>query len=525
MKCVLTWLEQSAAQKPQHCAVSDPHLSLTYEELLHAAQSFGTYFATADHAAARRSVAFYLEKSSYALAAMLGAVYAGDYYSVLDTRQPAVRIHEICQTLNPQVIVTDDEFYEQALAHIDTNRYQVVRLSEILHTAINTDFLAACQRALCDIDPLYVNFTSGSTGKPKGVVVSHRSVIDFIPIFTSTFHMDSDDIFANQAPFDFDVSVKDIYSALYLGATLQIIPREYFSVPTKLMDYLVEQKVTTLVWAVSALCFVSIMNGFDYKVPTTIKRVLFSGEVMPIKQLAKWRKYLPDVTYVNLYGPTEITCNCTYFVVDRPYQKGEVIPIGKPFDNERVVLIASCDENEDKACAVADEGALNDGKTCEYQVTKAGVEGEICVSGTALGLGYLNEPQKTAAAFVQNPLQNSWLEPLYRTGDMGYFDSCGNLVYTSRKDHQIKHLGHRIELGDIEAAAMNIDGVEQAVCTYDSKRHRLHLFYMGTALHSDVADALHQNLPQFMIPNTLEALEKLPLTKNGKVDRQALMKK
>lgn len=188
----------------------------------------------------------------------------------------------------------------------------MVSIEDIIDGEVDSTLLARRRADAIDIDPLYINFTSGSTGTPKGVAVCHRSVIDFIGSFTSIFGITQDDVLANQAPFDFDVSVKDVYGGLATGATVQMIPREFFSVPVNLMDFLVEREVTVCTWAVSAMCFVSMMGGFDYRVPTTIREVIFSGEPMPPKQLAVWRAALPDATFVNVYGPTEVTCNCTY---------------------------------------------------------------------------------------------------------------------------------------------------------------------------------------------------------------------
>src|SRR5699024_11209347 len=128
------------------------------------------------------------------------------------------------------------------------------------------------------------------------------NVMDFIPCFTELFAITEQDTLANQAPFDFDVSVKDIYSGLFTGATLQIVPTAYFTQPTKLMDFLCDRQVTVMVWAVSALCFLTTMNALAYRTPTTLRAILFSGEVMPVKHLHKLQTYLPNVQYVNLYG-------------------------------------------------------------------------------------------------------------------------------------------------------------------------------------------------------------------------------
>lgn len=224
---------------------------------------------------------------------------------------------------------------------------------------------------------------------------------------------------------------------------------------------------------------------------------------MPEKHLRAWRTHLPEAVFGNLYGPTEITCNCTYHILepDRDYPQG--IPIGKPFPNERVFLL--------------DQG--------DRVITTPGAVGEICVGGTALALGYYRAPEATAAAFVPNPTNPCWPEPIYRTGDLGQYGAEGELYFRGRKDFQIKYQGHRIELEEIERAVAKVPGVERCICTFEEKRQRLSGFYLGTADPDQVRQTLAQQLPSYMVPSVLRPCETFPLNKNGKVDRKALLER
>ena len=499
-KSVLQWLEDSVRNYPEKVAFTDPASELTYLQLGINAQKVGSFLGT--KISMNEPVSFYLEKSTIAIAGMFGAVYAGGFYSLLDTRQPEVRLNKILDVLESKILLTDEANYELAKQLFEDRNIEIYKIEDIIaNTEIRHEILDPIRSNAMDTDPLYVNFTSGSTGTPKGVTVCHRSVIDFIETLDQTFGIKKEDVIGNQAPFDFDVSVKDIFSGLYTGAEVVIIPREYFSNPTLLMDYLCDHHITVLIWAVSAMCFVSIMNGFGYKIPEDVRLIMFSGEVMPIKQLNKWRTALPKATYVNLYGPTEITCNCTYHVLEnREYALDEIIPIGKSFSNEKVFLL----DEED------------------HLVTEPGKQGEICASGTCVALGYYKDDEKTNAAFMQNPLNHNFYERIYRTGDLGKYLENGDLVYTSRKDFQIKHLGHRIELGEIEAAVQARKSITRACCIYDQTKKRILLFYTGNREGKELLTELRDVLPPFMLPNKLMNLDEMPMTKNGKIDRNKL---
>lgn len=495
---ILNYLEKSAMQYPDKIAFADKDKSITYQELVTRSKKIGTQLSK--HLNPRTPVPVFMEKSVDTIALFFGIVYAGCFYVLLDTKQPKARLVHILRTLNVNTIITS-AVYDRDLKRIEytDNKILLEELEEA--NEINEESLQKVRTQSLDTDPLYGIFTSGSTGIPKGVIVAHRSVIDFIDVFTKTFDITSEDVIGNQAPWDFDVSVKDIYSTIATGATMQIIPKQYFSFPTKLIDFLCEREVTTIIWAVSAVCIISTLKGFEYKVPTKLKKVMFSGEVMPVKQLNIWKEYLPEAMYVNLYGPTEITCNCTYHIIEEDYEPGDVIPIGKPFPNEHVFLL---DENN-------------------KEVKEPGMKGELCVSGTAVTLGYYNNPEQTRKAFTQNPLNPYYLETIYRTGDLAYYNENGLLCFASRKDFQIKHMGHRIELGEIEGSMESIHEIKRACCIFEN--NKIHAFYDGEIEKKEIVRGLKKTLPVFMIPNVFIRVEQFPITKNGKIDRTELKKK
>ncbi len=498
---VLSLLESSAEKYPDRVAFKDKDEAIDYSNLLTRCQKIAFVIrknAQMESFEKNRPVVVFIDRNIRSLQLFLAVVYSGNFYVPIDPTLPADRIQSMLDTLQPLCCLSATT---RKLPVEATDFDSLLEQSEEMEQS-DLESIKRVRELAIDTDPLYAIFTSGTTGVPKSVLVSHRSVIDLVHRFAETFPFPEQPVMANQAPFDFDVSVKDIYSGLLKGAKVALIPREYFSNPTVLMDYLFDNKVTTLIWAVSAMCFVSIMNGLEYKTPDSINKIMFSGELMPVKQLNKWKKYLPDAMYVNLYGPTEITCNCTYHILDREYEKDEVIPIGIPFGNEKVFLL---DDNDNR-------------------ITEPDTEGEICVGGSCLALGYYKDSVKTNKVFVQNPLNNRFIEQIYRTGDLGKYDKNGLLYYTSRKDFQIKHMGQRIELSDIDVSAMSIDGVSRACTIYDHKHKKIVLFFTGESDKETVSAKLKDKLPPFMLPTKTVRIDEFPLNKNGKIDRGALEK-
>ena len=497
MKNVLEYLENSTLRQKDRIAVIEEDKKITYYELLMNSKRVGS--GLTKHITSNKPIPVFMEKGINVLCAFFGVVYAGCPYVLLNPELPHARLIEITNIIENEVLITDNEHYKEAIETFKNKR--ILLIENLINQEIDEDILENARNKMLDTDPVYINFTSGSTGVPKGVVVCHQTIISFIDIFTKQFGIKDNDIIGNQAPFDFDVSVKDIYSSIKTGATLVIIPKRMFSKPAELLDYICDNNITTMIWAVSALCLITTFHGLEYKVPEKVNKVLFSGEVMPLKHIKQWIDKLPNAEFVNLYGPTEITCNCTYHIVDKELKYEKQIPIGKHFENEEVFLLDEKNNN----------------------ITEINKTGEICVKGSTLALGYYNNPEQTKESFIQNPLNNKYIDLIYKTGDLGYLDENGDLNFAGRKDFQIKHLGHRIELEEIERAMESVKEVERACCIYSEEKSKIYAFFIGNIEPKELKTILREQIPIFMIPNVLNCVDEFKLNKNGKIDRKLLM--
>ncbi len=498
MKNILQYLEKSAIMHPGKIVFADADKSITYTSFVEEAMAVGT--AIASHLGGRRNcpVAVIMPRSVENLIAMMGVVYSGNFYVVIDCEMPQARVEKIFQTLQPAAVILPQEWMEERSAWVSDIPF--LSYENCAGTAADNALLGEIRSAMADTDPLYALFTSGSTGNPKGAVLSHRNVIAYSKWYADTFSITEKTVFANQTPFYFSMSVSDIFSTMRTGATLHIVPKSLFSFPVKLIEFLNERLVNTIYWVPSALCIVANWKVLDYVMPQHMEKVLFAGEVMPVRQLNYWMDKLPDAMFANLFGPTETTDICTYYVVDRRFDNSETLPIGRACDNCDVFIIGE------------------DGK----QVSR-GEEGELYVRGSFVGMGYYNDPEKTAAAFVQNPLQKSYPERVYKTGDLVRENERGELLYISRKDFQIKHMGYRIELSEIEAAAGAIPEISACAAVYDGSRDKIILVYQGKRLEDAVlCQTLAKRLPAYMMPGCFIRVKAMPYNQNGKIDRKYL---
>jgi amino acid adenylation domain-containing protein len=412
----------------------------------------------------------------------------------IDEEMPSRRIELILENTQAKYLLYDASTKDKLEALHFAG--EMLSYEEEKETPADEAALSYIRERALDVDPIYVLFTSGSTGVPKGVVACHRGLIDYTETLSEVVGFNEESVFANQTPFYVDACLKEVYGTIRNGGTTWIVPKEYFMQPVKLVEFLNEHKINTICWVVSAFTMISAFGTFDIIKPQYLKTCTFGSEVFPVRQFNLWKKTLPDADFYNLYGPTEATgVNC-YYHVTHTFDENEPIPIGRAFRNTEVFLL---DENGHE---------VPDGE-----------QGEICVRGTCLTLGYYNNPEKTKEVFTQDPRNPFYPERIYHTGDLGYRNADGDFVFASRADYQIKHMGHRIELGEIEADVNQIEEIRTCCCVFIKDTQKIVLFYTGDISKRDLTVALKERLPRYMIPNAVIQLDELPLTANGKMNR------
>lgn len=431
-------------------------------------------------------IAVVADRDVQSLASMFGIYAAGGWYVPIDCALPADRAELLLSVCSPAALLYTSE--NDPFPQTDVPKL-------FADTAENCDGKDFPQRD--ETLPMFGIFTSGSTGVPKLVVKDDRGIRTFIESYCNTFAFAAEEVFGNQIPFYFDASTKDIFATVYLGATCIILPQRAVFIPMHLIPMLNDEKVSTFVCVPSVMSVAARFEVFSAVKPTTLKNVLFVGERMPVRHLNYWRTELPYVRFVNLYGSTEVAGNSCFYVVDRAFGEEEILPIGRAFPTARVFLL--------------------DANGVEAE------EGEICVAGDGLAIGYYQDKEKTNAVFCKHSLA-TYTGRIYHTGDYGRVNAQGEYICVARKDAQIKHMGHRIELGDIEVCASGLDYVDECCCLYAAPAEKIILFCASSDENKKrLRKDLSAKLPKYMLPHDYVCFPELPHNRNGKLDRAGLL--
>lgn len=489
---VLDYFEETKNVYPDKIALHDNDTQLTFSQMWETSKCIAQNLSTLlPYSTQPQVIAIYLPKSHQTLLSFFGVLMSGNIYMPLDTKSPLDRIEAILENINPTTIISSNEYGK----NLNREFHDFSTLSTPPSSPYTTELP---YKHRISTDPAYIINTSGSTGTPKGVVVSHQNIIDYMLALekVSQITPNQNSILGSQVPFYFDVSVHDIYSMFFYHSQLVLIPDEYFSSPQQLLDFLIAKPINYIFWVPSALKILNtaLQNTQDKELANKLLTILFAGEIMPPTLLQSLQEIFLQTTFANFYGPTETTVSSSYYLVDRKFEKDDKVPIGKAFANTKILLL--------------DESNFPSN------------QGEICIGGKGVSLGYYNDTAKTSEVFIQNPTHNLYKDIIYRTGDLGYYNDRGELIITGRKDAQIKHMGFRIELGEIEHALLGLDGLENFCVIYH------HEIILATDNHiitkSEMFKHLMKKVPKYMLPTQI-FYTPIPLNQNGKIDRKRVL--
>ena len=497
---LLDFFEITQKTKLDAVAVVHKKESITFSALKDRAEKLATILEDNIGGRINSPIAVFLPKEINTVTADLGIMYSCNPFMNLDVKTPRERIMNIFEMVKPPAVITR-KIYKGILEGMDI---PIVFMDEIDWSGVEFSeaHLIEKRKRLIDTDPFCLINTSGSTGTPKGVVLNHRSFFDFMAVSNENFGFDGSEILGSLSPVVFDIFDFELCMLMVNGSQLVLLDAFLASFPVRLLEALAENKVSFIFWVPSIMVNIANLKLLERVPLPDLKLVWFAGEVFPTKQFLVWYDNLPNTKFANLYGPIEITLDCTFYVVNERPAESEPLPIGVPYRNTDVLIL---NEND---------------RPCEI-----GEEGELCVRGTSLAMGYYNNPEKTAAAFTQNPLNSSYPETIYRTGDMVYRRENGNIMFKGRKDSLIKHMGYRIELGEIEHVIENDLKIVRYCCAvYQYAKKEIVLYYENDLEISekDFRSALGKVFPAYMVPGIYVKMDELPRNTNGKIDRLLL---
>ena len=495
--CIQELFEQQSARRPDFTALTFGRQRLSYGELNYRANQVA-HFLRSKGVKAETLVGICVERSPEMVIGLLGILKAGGAYLPIDPANPLERIAGMLKDARVPLILTErrraERLPEDSIRQLclDTDGPEIQRQSGANPTAITTpDNLA------------YVIFTSGSTGRPKGVMIAHRGVVNYLSWAKVAYRMDQAEGTLVHSPLSFDLTVTALLGPLLAGNTAKLVKES--EAISETIQTLSSGKVYSLVKMTPSHVELISEPLAQAEATAATQVYVIGGEALRWETVRKLRRVSPTARIINEYGPTETVVGSSVFEAGEAEATGDV-PIGKPIANTQLYIVDSC-----------------------LQLAPVGVGGELCIAGEGLGRGYLNEPQQTAEKFVANPYSGRAAARMYRTGDLCRYREDGEIEFLGRIDQQVKIRGYRVELGEIEAALMNLASVKEAVVeiieegTVDK---RLVAYVVARAADTfaikDLQAALRKQLPEYMLPSAFVQMAALPLSLNGKVDRKRL---
>jgi amino acid adenylation domain-containing protein len=494
---------ESVRKNPDKIAVVENSYEITYWELNQRAESLARDLIERG-AGAEKIVAIISERGIKFLISILAVFKSGAAYLPLDTHHPPARHAQIIEQSEPIILLAErkfDERLDEAVKLIDRKNIARINIDNLLED--KPEEISPAKTSSTSKNLAYIIFTSGSTGKPKGAMVLQKGMINHLYSKIRDLGITSDDYVAQNASQCFDISVWQYLAALLVGGKIEIFPDEIAHDAERLLEKVEKNKITILEIVPS---FMSVMiemietkSGYTFK---NLRWLVPTGEALPPELAAKWLQNFPNVPLINAYGPTECSDDVTHYPIHKVDDFNNFsVPIGRPIANTQILIL---DKNK--------------------RIVPIGVVGELYVAGDCVGRGYINDEERTHAAFVENPFKPGGI--IYKSGDLARYLPDGNIEFLGRIDSQVKVRGFRIELGEIETELRKHSEVKEAVVLVSRDGKELIGYIVaqkeGIDLIKNIKESLANKLPEYMIPSYFVLMEKLPLTSNGKINRKVL---